>query len=103
MDQIKVENVPSTIICARAVNDISDFLEKLQAEQGLSSDLMCMILRDILSKFERKRADDYSATIVRDLAVIQMFKAENEKLKQMTELFDVPKPEQSENNQTDEI
>jgi len=87
MTDFKVDNIPSTIICARAVSDITKFLEDIQNEQGLSSDLMCMILRDACSHFERKRADDYSMAIVKNMATIQLLSEENKKLKEMTELF----------------
>lgn len=87
MDEVKVLNIPSTIICSKATSDIRDFLEQIQKEQQLSSDLMCMVLRDCCSYFERKRADDYCNTIIRDMANIQLLQEENEKLKQATKLF----------------
>lgn len=84
---IKVQNIPSTIICSKATADIKDLLEQIQNEQQLSSDLMCMILRDCCSYFERKRADDYCNAIIKDTAMIQLLTEENEKLKQATKLF----------------
>lgn len=88
MDDFKVTNIPTTIICSKAASDIKEYLEQIQNEQQLSSDLMCMILRDCCSYFERKRADDYCNSIIKDTAMIQLLQAENEKLKQATKLFD---------------
>ena len=88
MENLKVTNIPTTIICSKAASDIKEFLEQIQTEQQLSSDLMCMVLRDCCSYFERKRADDYCNAIIKDTAVIQLLQAENEKLKQVTKLFD---------------
>lgn len=88
MEDLKVTNIPTTIICSKAASDIKEFLEQIQTEQQLSSDLMCMILRDCCSYFERKRADDYCNAIIKDTAMIQLLQAENEKLKQATKLFD---------------
>lgn len=87
MDEIRVDDIPATIICSKATEDIRTFLEKIQNEQQLSSDLMCMVLRDCCSYFERKRADDYCNAIIKDFAQIQALKQENEKLKQATKLF----------------
>ena len=88
MEDLKVTNIPTTIICSKAASDIKEFLEQIQTKQQLSSDLMCMVLRDCCSYFERKRADDYCNAIIKDTAVIQLLQAENEKLKQATKLFD---------------
>jgi hypothetical protein len=88
MEDFKVTNIPTTIICSKATSDIKEFLEQIQNEQQLSSDLMCMVLRDCCSYFERKRADDYCNAIIKDTAMIQLLQAENEKLKQATKLFD---------------
>lgn len=89
MEDVKVTGIPSTIICARAVHDIKEILEQIQHEQGLTSDVMCMVLRDVCSHFERKRADEYSLSIIKDLATIQILEAENQKLKEMSELFNM--------------
>lgn len=88
MEEIKVTNLPTTIICSKAVADIKEYLEEIQNEQRLSSDLMCMILRDCCSYFERKRADDYCNSIIQQTAIIQTLKKENDSLKQATNLFD---------------
>ena len=88
MDGIKVNNIPATIICSKATSDIQAFLEQIQIEQQLSSDLMCMVLRDCCSYFERKRADDYCNAIIKNTAMIQALQQENEQLKQATKLFD---------------
>ena len=89
MDEIKVSNVPATIICSRAVSDITGFLEDIMAEQQLSADLMCMVLRDVSSHFERRRANDYSLAIIKNLAQIEALQRENEALKKATELFNM--------------
>ena len=88
MEGIRVDNIPATIICSKAVEDIRDLLEQIQNEQQLSSDLMCMVLRDCCSYFERKRADDYCNAIIKHYAQIQALMQENETLKQATKLFD---------------
>lgn len=88
MEEIRVTNLPATIICSKAVADIKEYLEQIQTEQQLSSDLMCMILRDCCSHFERKRADDYCNSIIQHTAVIQTLKKENDSLKQATGLFE---------------
>ncbi len=73
-EMLKVDDVPATIICSKAVADIKDFLEQIQNEQQISSDLMCMVLRDCCSYFERKRADDYANAIIKQTAQIQILK-----------------------------
>ena len=88
MENFKVTDIPTTIICSKATSDIREYLEQIQNEQQLSSDLMCMVLRDCCSYFERKRADDYCNAIIKDAAMIQMLHQETEKLKQATKLFD---------------
>ena len=71
-EAIKVDNVPSTIICSKATEDIKNFLEGIRKEQGLSYDLMCMILRDACSHFERQRANDYANALIQQSAQIQI-------------------------------
>ena len=71
---MKVEGIPSTIICSKATDDIKNFLEGIMKEQGLSADLMCMILRDACSHFERMRANDYANAIVKQTAQIQILR-----------------------------
>ena len=88
MEGIRVDDIPATIICSKAVEDIRDLLEQIQIEQQLSSDLMCMVLRDCCSYFERKRADDYCNAIIKNTAQIQALEKEIEALKQATKLFD---------------
>lgn len=89
MEDIKVVNVPTTIICSRAVSDITSYLEEIMAANQISADHMCMVLRDVSSHFERMRADNYSMAIVKNLAQIQALKAENDNLKKATELFNM--------------
>jgi hypothetical protein len=71
-EEIQVENIPSTIICSKATEDIKNFLEGIRKEQGLSYDLMCMILRDACSHFERQRANDYANALIKQTAQIQI-------------------------------
>lgn len=71
-EAIQVNDVPSTIICSKATEDIKNFLEGIRAEQGLSYDLMCMILRDACSHFERQRANDYANAIIKQTAQVQI-------------------------------
>lgn len=72
--EMKVDNIPSTIICSKATDDIKNLLEGVMREQGLSADLMCMILRDACSHFERMRANDYANAIITQTAQIQILK-----------------------------
>ncbi len=69
---LKVEGIPSTIICSKATDDIKTLLEGVMREQGLSADLMCMILRDACSHFERMRANDYANAVIKQMAQIQI-------------------------------
>ena len=88
MEEIRVQNVPSTIVCSKAAEDIKRFLEEIMNEQGISADLMCMVLRDTCSYFERMRANDYSEMIVRQMAQIELYEKEIEGLKhQLTDLL----------------
>ena len=89
MEDIKVNNIPSTIICSRAVSDITSFLEDVMREQNLNADVMCMVLRDVSSHFERMRADDYSMAIIKNMAQVEALKSENESLKKAMELFNM--------------
>ena len=89
MEDIKVNNIPSTIICSRAVSDITSFLEDVMREQNLNADVMCMVLRDVSSHFERMRADDYSMAIIKHMAQVEVLKKENEDLKKAMELFNM--------------
>lgn len=72
MQEIQVDDIPSTIICSKATEDIKNFLEGIRKEQGLSYDLMCMILRDACSYFERQRANDYAYAVIKQTAQIQI-------------------------------
>ncbi|MBQ6905328.1 MAG: hypothetical protein IJQ27_04550 [Spirochaetia bacterium] len=72
MQEIQVDDIPSTIICSKATEDIKNFLEGIRNEQGLSYDLMCMILRDACSYFERQRANDYANAVIKQTAQIQI-------------------------------
>ena len=72
MQEIQVDDIPSTIICSKATEDIKNFLEGIRKEQGLSYDLMCMILRDACSYFERQRANYYANAVIKQTAQIQI-------------------------------
>lgn len=72
MQEIQVDDIPSTIICSKATEDIKNFLEGIRKEQGLSYDLMCIILRDACSYFERQRANDYANAVIKQTAQIQI-------------------------------
>ena len=100
MEDIKVNNIPSTIICSRAVSDITSFLEDIMREQNLNADVMCMVLRDVSSHFERMRADDYSMAIIKNMAQVEALKKENEDLKKAMELFNME--EKTHDNSEDE-
>lgn len=80
-------NVPMTIVCSKAVEDIKALLEGIMKEHDISADLMCMILRDASSYFERMRANDYTNAIIQQTAVIEELKKENEALKKASQLF----------------
>lgn len=80
-------NVPMTIVCSKAVEDIKNLLESVMNEHELSADLMCMILRDASSYFERMRANDYTNAIIQQTAVIEELKKENEALKKTSQIF----------------
>ena len=80
-------SVPMTIICSKATEDIKDLLESVMKEHNLSADLMCMILRDASSYFERMRANDYTNAIIQLTAVNEELKKENEALKKTSQLF----------------
>lgn len=80
-------SVPMTIICSKATEDIKDLLESVMKEHKLSADLMCMILRDASSYFERMRANDYTNAIIQLTAVNEELKKENEALKKTSQLF----------------
>lgn len=71
-NEIQIQEIPSTIICSKATDDIENFLEGIMKEQGLSADLMCMILRDVCSHFERMRANDYANAVIKQMAQIQI-------------------------------
>lgn len=80
-------NVPMTIVCSKAVEDIKALLEGIMKEHDISADLMCMILRDASSYFERMRANDYTNAIIQQTAVIEELKKENEALKKASQIF----------------
>ena len=80
-------NVPMTILCSKATEDIKNLLEGVMKEHDLPADLMVMILRDVSSYFERMRANDYTNAIIQQTAIIEELKKENEALKQASQLF----------------
>lgn len=80
-------NVPMTIVCSKATEDIKDLLNGVMREHDLPADLMVMILRDVSSHFERMRANDYTNAIIQQTAIIEELKKENDALKQASQLF----------------
>lgn len=80
-------NVPMTIVCSKAVEDIKALLEDVMREHDMPADLMCMILRDACSYFERMRANDYTNAIIQQTAVIEELKKENDALKKASQIF----------------
>lgn len=80
-------NVPMTIVCSKAVEDIRKLLVGVMEEHDISADLMCMILRDACSYFERMRANDYNNAIIQQYAQIERLQKEVEALKKMNDLF----------------
>lgn len=80
-------NVPMTIVCSKAVEDIKALLEEIMKEHNISADLMCMILRDACSHFERMRANDYTNAIIQQMAAIEQLESENKALKGASQLF----------------
>lgn len=75
-------NVPMTIVCSKATEDIIAALEDVMKEHSISADLMCMVLRDASSHFERMRANDYMEAIVQQSAIIDALKKESEATKE---------------------
>lgn len=75
-------NVPMTIVCSKATEDIIAALEDVMKEHNISADLMCMVLRDASSHFERMRANDYMEAIVQQSAIIDTLKKESEATKE---------------------
>ena len=80
-------NVPMTIVCSKASEDIRKLLVGVMEEHNISADLMCMVLRDACSYFERMRANDYNNAIIQQYSQIERLQKEVEALKQMNGLF----------------
>lgn len=80
-------NVPMTIVCSKASEDIRKLLVGVMEEHNISADLMCMVLRDACSYFERMRANDYNNAIIQQYSQIEQLQKEVEALKQMNDLF----------------
>lgn len=80
-------NVPMTIVCSKASEDIRKLLAGVMDEHNISADLMCMVLRDACSYFERMRANDYNNAIIQQYSQIERLQKEVEALKQMNGLF----------------
>lgn len=80
-------NVPMTIVCSKASEDIRKLLVGVMEEHNISADLMCMVLRDACSYFERMRANDYNNAIIQQYSQIERLQKEVEALKQMSGLF----------------
>jgi len=80
-------NVPMTIVCSKASEDIKTLLLGVMDEHDISADLMCMVLRDACSYFERMRANDYNNAIIQQCSQIERLQKEVEALKKMNGLF----------------
>lgn len=80
-------NVPMTIVCSKAAEDIKKLLVGVMEEHDISADLMCMVLRDACSYFERMRANDYTNAIIQQCSQIERLQKEVEALKKMNGLF----------------
>lgn len=80
-------NVPMTIVCSKAAEDIKKLLVGVMEEHDISADLMCMVLRDACSYFERMRANDYNNAIIQQCSQIERLQKEVEALKKMNGLF----------------
>lgn len=44
-------------------NDVKGFLMQKKVENNITNDLMCIILKEVLSEFEQAAAYDYARTI----------------------------------------
>lgn len=86
MDNIEA-NVPMTIVCSKAAEDIKKLLVGVMEEHDISADLMCMVLRDACSYFERMRANNYNNAIIQQCSQIERLQKEVEALKKMNGLF----------------
>lgn len=86
---ITINNVPRSILYARTERDIIGYLQRTAKEQNLTSDDICMMLRNINLEFERKRADDYTSTMLKQMGQIQILEQENKRLKEVSQLFDM--------------
>lgn len=100
MDEVRVDDLPATIICDRASKDIKSYLEDIQRKQQIPSDLMCMVLRDCCSYFEKKRADDYCNAVIQQAAIIDQLSKENEALKKASDLFNMEASDDNTENKT---
>lgn len=89
--------IPTTLICSKACEDIKITLDGVQTQYGLPSDLMVMICRDILAYFERKRANDYCNALIANGAKMDALRKENDALKQMQGIFEGIKNDHTEN------
>lgn len=90
-------NLPMTVICSKAVEDITETLENVQTNYGITSDLMVMICRDIMGHFERKRAQAYCNSYIKQNAEIDALKREIDALKQMSGIFEGVNDDHTEN------
>lgn len=99
MDEVTTD-IPMTLICSKAVEDIKDMLMKIMVEHNISADLMCMVLRDSLSHFERLRADDYVNALIRQSATIEQLNKENTSLKEASNLFNMEEENDTTGNQS---
>lgn len=86
--EIKSE-VPMTIICSKASKDTKDMLDRVMVENGIPADLMVMVVRDVISHFERLRADTYAEAIIQQGAKIEALAKETDSIKKASDLFNM--------------
>lgn len=89
---VTINNVPRAILYARTEREIFDYLDRTAKAQNLTADDICMILRDVNLEYERRRADEYTSTVLRLMAKNQLLEQENTKLKEISKLFEMEDP-----------
>lgn len=97
--EIKTD-VPMTVVCSKTTQDVISSLEGVMQTHNISADVMCMIIRDVSSHFERMRADDYNNTLIHLIAKVSELKQENEALKKASDLFNMEGKDDNTNNQS---
>lgn len=60
-------------------NDVKGFLMQKKVENNITNDVMCIILKEVLSEFEQAAAYDYARTIAELQAEKAILEEEREK------------------------